>query len=454
MPQTRRRDVRALGLCDSTPHHLHFSPGYVASLGVLTRVIPMSRVAPKTERGPQQGEPVMTRKKRTFQRGSVQEHPKHSGIWTLRYREVDHRSGRWKTRRVSLGEMPNKTAARNAALPIMNQVNERNNSKPTLKKPVSPSETFEQFVEGKWRAYAAKYEPSTRDSFDSLIRTHLMPYFGDKILSQITSSDVTDWIESRRSKVSVSTLQILYSLLRMIFSLAKEYELLETVPIKPKLHRPSGSPAEKSTLKADQIKATLAALESEQDRIVILLLAVTGMRVGEALALRRMDFRPEQSELSINHTLYRGNLKPPKTRGSKRVLRLAFGIAELLAAHMARSTFKSPTDFLFSLSDGKPLSPHALRKRLQAAMDRAGIERSVRHHGFHIFRHTAGSLIYARSRDLKLVQSTLGHSDISITADVYVHLTDRVAAEGTEIMMDEIFGICDHNCDHESEMVS
>jgi len=403
----------------------------------------------------------MTRKKRTFQRGSVQEHPKHSGIWTLRYRELNHSSGRWKTRRVSLGELTNKTAARNAALPIMKQINERNNSKPSAamlapetEKPVRVEETFAQFVEGKWRAYAAKYEPSTRDSFDSLTKKHLMPYFGDKILSQITSSDISEWIESRRGKVSVNTLQVLYSVLRVIFVLAKEYDLIENVPIKPKLHRPAGSSAEKSTLKADQIKSILSALESEQDRMIILLLAVTGMRVGEALALRKMDFDSEQSRLSINHTLYRGKLKPPKTRGSKRALLLPTGIRALLLAHLQRSSFNQPTDLIFSLSDGNPLSAGALRKRLQAAMDKAGIERSARHHGFHIFRHTAGSLIYARSRDLKLVQSTLGHSDISITADVYVHLTDRVAAEGTEIMMDEIFGICDHICDHESEMVS
>ena len=59
------------------------------------------------------------------------------------------------------------------------------------------------------------------------------------------------------------------------------------------------------------------------------------------------------------------------------------------------------------------------------AMDQAGICRQKGHYGFHIFRHTAGSIINAKTRDLKLVQETLGHSQIGITANVYVHLDEN-----------------------------
>lgn len=63
-------------------------------------------------------------------------------------------------------------------------------------------------------------------------------------------------------------------------------------------------------------------------------------------------------------------------------------------------------------------------------------------------------MLYNKSRDLKLVQGTLGHSDISTTSDIYVHLDDKVIGEGTEILAEEILGDCDLLVTQESEMVS
>lgn len=87
-------------------------------------------------------------------------------------------------------------------------------------------------------------------------------------------------------------------------------------------------------------------------------------------------------------------------------------------------------------------------------MDKAGIERVTRKYGYHIFRHTVGTLLYTKSRDLKLVQGTLRHADISITSDIYVHLDDAVLNEGAEILAAEILINCDLFMTQRSEMVS
>lgn len=76
-------------------------------------------------------------------------------------------------------------------------------------------------------------------------------------------------------------------------------------------------------------------------------------------------------------------------------------------------------------------------------MDAAGIHRKKGQYGFHIFRHTAGSIINAKTRDLKLVQETLGHSQIVTTANVYVHLDETAIGEGTEVLAREILGELD-----------
>lgn len=71
---------------------------------------------------------------------------------------------------------------------------------------------------------------------------------------------------------------------------------------------------------------------------------------------------------------------------------------------------------------------------LRPAMDAAGINRGVGTHGFHIFRHSAGSIVYDRTRDMRLAQELLRHTQIATTSDTYVHVDAAVAAEATETL--------------------
>ena len=160
------------------------------------------------------------------------------------------------------------------------------------------------------------------------------------------------------------------------------------------------------------------------------------------MALRWIDFDAEQLGLFINYTIYRQKLKQPKTE-SRRPLRFVPAIAGLLVAHRQQSAFAADEDCIFCRKNGRPLNHSALRNHLAKAMKAVGITQIKGQHGFRIFRHSAGTLIYSKSHDLKLVQGTLGQADISTTSDIYVHLDDRIIAEGTEILAREILGNCD-----------
>lgn len=276
----------------------------------------------------------------------------------------------------------------------------------------------------------------------------------DKVeLRAITSGDISDFLDSLRGKVSANTHQHLYGLLHLMFDLAQQYDLIEQSPVRPKLHKPEVRRVEKPTLTALQIRAVLAEL-TEHERLFALLLAVTGVRMSEALALRWIDFDAQRLEFVINHTLYRRKLKSPKTESSRRPLRLHPAIAALLATHREMSSFQSDNDLIFCRKNGRPLSLSALRSHLYQAMDKAKIKRRKGQFGFHIFRHSAGTLFYARSRDLKLVQSTLGHADISTTSDIYVHINDRIPREGVDLLTEKILGTCALSVPQQSKLVS
>ena len=176
--------------------------------------------------------------------------------------------------------------------------------------------------------------------------------------------------------------------------------------------------------------------------------------MGEVLVLRRMDFHSGSRDLCINHTLYRGRLKQPKTKTSKRRIKLAASIAKLIDSHLTTSQFTAPDDFIFCRKHGHPEEPSALRAHLYQSMDRAGIRRVPRQSGFHCLRHSAGTLLYLISRDMRMVQELLGHSDISITSSVYVHPGERVVTEASEILTQEILGNCDPLVTHDGDLVN
>jgi integrase len=107
-------------------------------------------------------------------------------------------------------------------------------------------------------------------------------------------------------------------------------------------------------------------------------------------------------------------------------------LVDVLIAHKEQSKWADEDDFMFAREDGTPYdADHLRRVVLYPAMDRCGISREKRSHGFHVFRHAAGSIVHAQTGALKLAQELLGHSRISTTSDIYIHRPENVAAKPT-----------------------
>ena len=110
-------------------------------------------------------------------------------------------------------------------------------------------------------------------------------------------------------------------------------------------------------------------------------------------------------------------------------------LISLLAEHQKTARFNSPEDFVFGRLDGTPQDPDYLRKEvLQKALRAAGIEPGYRTHGFHLFRHSAGSIVHAITGDIKTTQELLGHSRLSTTADIYTHVEKAVGEQASEAL--------------------
>jgi len=171
------------------------------------------------------------------------------------------------------------------------------------------------------------------------------------------------------------------------------------------------------TITPKQLRAVLAASEPEW-RLFFETLASTGARWSEAIAWRRRDLDEARSCLKVRRSLYEGEPQAPKTRYSRRDIPIG---ADLLARLVAHTSALGPDDLIFAAGNGAPLRAENVRRRqLKPIAKQIGVPWI----GFHTFRHTAASLLFAGGANVVRVQRFLGHHSPAFTLDTYIHLLD------------------------------
>lgn len=169
----------------------------------------------------------------------------------------------------------------------------------------------------------------------------------------------------------------------------------------------------------------VVSLVKAEHRLMFDLLAATGVRRSELIAFQVHDLAVDGGEPFVKirrrirrrrgHGLVVGALK---SRYGRRELPVACELADRLATHVAG---RGPKEWVFATADGKPLDPDNLAARVLApACGEAGVAWA----GFHTFRHTVASRLFAEGRNIVQVQRWLGHHSPSFTLDTYVHLLD------------------------------
>ena len=153
----------------------------------------------------------------------------------------------------------------------------------------------------------------------------------------------------------------------------------------------------------------------------IILMIETGLRVGEALALRWQDVQLTRKRIYVRNTVVRlANRKQSfvqdsvKSESSRRTVPLTPEAIRLLE----RLYERRKNEWVFTNDDGERLSYEALRYQTRIACQEAGIE----YRGEHVFRHTFATNCYHKGIDVKILSRLLGHADVNITYNLYIHL--------------------------------
>jgi integrase len=168
----------------------------------------------------------------------------------------------------------------------------------------------------------------------------------------------------------------------------------------------------------------LQAAKGEFLEPLIAFTLATGVRIGEVSGLRWSDVDFNRETVSIAKQLQRVGgkliLKDVKSKSSRRTLHLS-GIALNALQQQRASTLldahENPLGLVFLNHEGRPLDPKYVDDHVKRIMRTAG----VRVMSFHKLRHTAATLMVAAGVELHQVKQQLGHSQISLTANLYAH---------------------------------
>ena len=187
-----------------------------------------------------------------------------------------------------------------------------------------------------------------------------------------------------------------------------------------------------NVLGVDEIPKLLDALQETPFYVYYCLLLYTGLRRGEALALRWKNVDFENGKLQVLesvHRLHNGEyqIKEPKTPHSRRSVSISESLKLLLMEYKCEKgkAFSdigkslSPDTFLFSrLDNGLPFDPDSLTKAFRLAIKKADLP-YIR---LHDLRHTHATLMLKAGIHPKIVSERLGHANIGITLDTYSHV--------------------------------
>ena len=160
----------------------------------------------------------------------------------------------------------------------------------------------------------------------------------------------------------------------------------------------------------------------------------TGMRMGEALALRWNDVNWEKKTISVSKNLItvrnRSAKGPkfklilqdkPKTEKSRRIIPLNKAAMAALEDLKAAPGYK-PNGFIIHTKDGAAILPRTFEQMLELMCSAAGIRRI----GVHSLRHTYATRLFEKGIDIKIISELLGHSSTEITYRIYVHVINEI----------------------------
>lgn len=327
------------------------------------------------------------------------------------------------------------------------------------------------FVFDRYISMKTNLKRSTRSNYLYIYDKFIRDGFGRRNINEIRYSDMKKFYVSLLDEgLQVNTLDNIHSVLHPTFQLAVRDNVIRSNPsdgVMAELKKNDGK--NKGIRYALTLAQQRAFLNYTANSPVyahwlplFMFLFGTGCRIGEAVGIRWQDVDFENKEISINHSLEyivdedrkaAWHVSTPKTDAGTRMIPLLKEVEEALHEEKENQERTGLTNmdqvdgmsgFMFANRFGKLLLPSSVNRAIARISDAYNAEETVRaarekrepvlipHFSAHHIRHTFATRLCEHESNLKVIQSIMGHADITTTMNIYAEATKNRNAQTAE----------------------
>ena len=311
--------------------------------------------------------------------------------------------------------------------------------------------TYRELVALWWESYKNTIKPNSQQSMEGIVRLHILPVFGDykleKLTTPIIQQQVNKWADkaNKGEKGAYANYSFLNNINRRILQYGVTMQVIQHNPARDVIipRKQQNKEHKVKFFSNQELKQFLdyldnldqSSYENFFDYVLYKTLLASGCRIGEALALEWSDIDLKKGTISISKTLNRyQETNTPKSKAGLREIDIDKATVSLLKQYKKRQQVQS---WQLGRSEGIVFTPFTtkyayaclLRKRLQSHFKAAGVPDI----SFHGFRHTHATIMLYAGIEAKDLQYRLGHSNISMTLNTYVHATKEGAKKAVSI---------------------
>ncbi len=289
----------------------------------------------------------------------------------------------------------------------------------------------------------ATCKPSTERDYGLFLNNHVLPALGKLPITEVNRFVIKNLLmEKAKSGLSASAVNYIKCTISGVLNVAVDDGAITGNPTRMlgKMGRKQAVAEAVDPLTKEELSILLETLRDHWPKYYpfALILARTGMRLGEAVALEWDDIDFRQRFIKVQRKFHKGQIGTPKNNKSRRVdmSRQLTETLQTLKQERKKEALKkgwgSFPKWVFTNENGNMIDGDKWRKLLGKALEKAGL----RHIRVHDMRHTYASLLIQAGESLAYIRDQLGHCSIKVTVDIYGHLVPGANKEAVDRLDD------------------